>query len=141
VWVLWGQARFPLTSLFTSSLVQEMITLHVAFKLSRCSDHHPDQKSLFGVFLMDPTIPVNERVDVAVLYRKQGDIATLCFPYKMKFRGQEIVFTELCLRHPTTQGRRMVHVFDMTDGVNDYRLEFDAEGLTWTLVATLEGRQ
>lgn len=89
---------------------------------------------------MDPTIPINERVDVAVLFKKHGDVATLCHPYKMKFRNQEIVFTELGLRHPTSKGKRMVHVFDVSDGVNDYRLEFDAEGLTWTLVAILEGQ-
>jgi hypothetical protein len=28
----------------------------------------------------------------------------------------------------------------MSDGVNDYRLGFDAEMLTWTLVSILEGR-
>lgn len=33
----------------------------------------------------------------------------------------------------------MIHVFDMSDGQNDYRLEFDAEGLTWTLVCILPG--
>ena len=32
----------------------------------------------------------------------------------------------------------MVHVFDMTDGETDYRLEFDAERLTWTLAEILE---
>lgn len=88
---------------------------------------------------MDPTMRLNERVDVAVLYRKHGDITTLCFPYKMKYRGEEITFAELCLRHPTSKGKRMIHIFDVSDGVNDYRLEFDAEVLTWTLVAILEG--
>ena len=34
---------------------------------------------------MDPTIIIDERVDVAVLFRKNGDISTLAFPYKMKF--------------------------------------------------------
>jgi hypothetical protein len=29
----------------------------------------------------------------------------------------------------------MIHVFDMTDGNADYRLEFDAAALSWTLVA------
>jgi len=57
----------------------------------------------------------------------------------MKYRGQVIDFTELGLRHPTSKGTRMIHVFDMSDGVNDYRLEFDAEGLTWTLAAIREG--
>jgi hypothetical protein len=33
----------------------------------------------------------------------------------------------------------MIHVFDMSDGEADYRLEFDAESLTWTLIAMLEG--
>jgi len=88
---------------------------------------------------MDPTILIGERVDVVCTFKKAGDIVTLCYPRKMKYKGQEIIFTELGLRHPTAQGKRMVHVFDMTDGVNDFRLEFDAEGLTWTLVATLEG--
>ena len=39
----------------------------------------------------------------------------------------------------TAKGRRMVHVFDVSDEVNDYRLEFDAQGLTWTLVAMIPG--
>jgi len=56
----------------------------------------------------------------------------------MKYKNQLIEFSELGLRHPTTKGRKMVHVFDMSDGVNDYRLEFDAESLTWTLVAIME---
>jgi hypothetical protein len=88
---------------------------------------------------MDPTITINERVDVIALYRKSGDASTLCFPYKMRYKNQDIVFTKLGLRHPTSRGKRMIHVFDVTDGANDYRLEYDAEGLTWTLVAVLEG--
>jgi hypothetical protein len=83
---------------------------------------------------------INERVDVVAVFRRQGDVSALCMPCRMRFRGQDIELTELGLRHPTSAGRRMIHVFDMSDGVNDYRLEFDAEGLTWTLTAMLEGR-
>lgn len=83
---------------------------------------------------------VNERVEVVAAYY-QHDQRSLCYPIKMKHKNTEIVFTELALRHPTAKGRRMIHVFDMTDGQIDYRLEFDAEALTWTLVATLDGRQ
>jgi hypothetical protein len=90
---------------------------------------------------MDPSIAINERVDVVAVFRKRGDVASLCMPYKMRWRGQDIPLVELGLRHPTTAGRRMVHIFDMSDGVNDYRLEFDAEGLTWTLIAVLEGHR
>jgi hypothetical protein len=37
--------------------------------------------------------------------------------------------------HPTKKGQRMIHVFDMTDGTADYRLEFDAQDLSWKLIA------
>lgn len=89
---------------------------------------------------MNPTIEVNERVDVVTVYRKQGDISSLCMPYKMRWHGQEVEFTELALRHPTVKGKRMIHVFHVSDGVNGYRLEFDAEHLTWTLIAMIPER-
>ena len=88
---------------------------------------------------MDPTIAINERVDVVVIFRKHADIGAFAMPCRMRWRGQEIDLSELALRYPTTQGKRMIHVFHMSDGVNDYRLEFDAEGLIWTLVAILPG--
>lgn len=81
---------------------------------------------------------INERVEVIAVY-KYGDAGRCCFPARMKYQGQEVAFTELGLRHPTSKGKRMIHVFDVSDGVNDYRLEFDAERLSWTLVAILEG--
>ncbi len=89
---------------------------------------------------MDPTIYVNERVDVVAVYKKRGDIGVLCVPSKMRWRGQEISLTELALRHPTVAGKRMIHVFHVSDGTNGYRLEFDAEALTWTLVAIIGER-
>jgi hypothetical protein len=80
---------------------------------------------------------INQRVDVIVTFNKKGTINNLCYPYKMNWEGQEIKFTELGLRHPTSKGQRMIHVFDMSDGHSDYRLEFDAEGLAWTLSTIL----
>jgi hypothetical protein len=88
---------------------------------------------------MDPTIVINERVDVVAVYRRQGDMSSLCIPAKMRWRNQEIAFTELALKFPTVAGKRMIHVFHVSDGANNYRLEYDAEALTWTLVAVIEG--
>lgn len=82
---------------------------------------------------------INYRVEVVTVFKSRGDSSTLITPVKMRRGKQEIIFTELGLRHPTKKGQRMVHVFDMSDGINDYRLEFDAEMLTWTLTAILEG--
>lgn len=82
---------------------------------------------------------LEKRVDIVATYKSKGDVSGICFPHKMRFDGKEVKFKELGLRHPTSKGQRMVHVFDMSDGINDYRLEFDAERLTWTLVEIMEG--
>lgn len=83
---------------------------------------------------MDSAIHIDERVEVLATYRVGVDVGRICMPARMRWRNQLITFIELGLRHPTSQGRRMIHVFEVSDGVSDYRLEFDAEGLTWTLV-------
>ena len=88
---------------------------------------------------MDPTIRINERVDIVPIFYAHAPEKTLCIPWKMRYRNQEVVFTKFGMRHPTEQGKRMVHIFDMCDESNDYRLEFDSERLTWTLVSMLEG--
>ena len=89
---------------------------------------------------MDPTVSINERVEVIVTFHTVTAERLICFPRKMRWREQEIAFTVFGMRHPTEKGRRMIHVFEMSDGVNDFRLEFDAERLTWTLVSMVEGR-
>lgn len=89
---------------------------------------------------MDPSVVINERVDVVCSFARHGDINASCVPRKMRWRGQMVEFSELALRHPTVQGKRMIHVFHASDGTNGYRLEFDAESLTWTLVAMIAGQ-
>lgn len=84
-------------------------------------------------------VEINDRVEVIAAFKARGAPAYMIMPVKMRWRKQEITFTELGLRHPTMKGKRMVHVFDMSDGANDYRLEFDAEMLTWTLATIIEG--
>lgn len=87
---------------------------------------------------MDPTIEINQRVGVMALFRDK-DSRESCVPLRMSYRGRDVVFEELGLRHPTVAGKRMLHIFDMSDGTNDYRLSFDAESLAWTLISMIEG--
>lgn len=78
---------------------------------------------------------LNERVDVLAKY---GTGLNPCEPIKFRrANGREVIITEIGLRHPTEQGRRTLHIFDVTDDEADYRLEFDTERLTWHL--TREG--
>lgn len=78
---------------------------------------------------------LNERIDVVATF---GTGLNPCVPVRFRRKnGREIEVTEIGLRHPTVQGFRTIHVFDVTDGEADYRLEFDSERLTWRL--TREG--
>jgi len=82
---------------------------------------------------MEDMVTINEDVTIVAYYFKDKK-QPKCFPKRMEYRGKQVNFTETGLRHPTSKGQRMVHVFDMTDGNADYRLEFDAERLGWKLV-------
>ena len=88
---------------------------------------------------MNPTIEINERVDVVPIFHSEASERLLCVPWKMRYKGNEIIFTVFGMRHDTSKGKRMIHVFEMSDGSNDYRLEFDAERLIWTLISMIEG--
>lgn len=80
---------------------------------------------------MDSEIFLNERIDVLA---KFGTGLNPCVPIKFRRpNGREVVIIEIGLRHPTMQGKRAVHVFDVTDGAADYRIELDSEHLTWHL--------
>jgi len=84
---------------------------------------------------MNDETMLNERVDVIATF---GVGLNPCKPIRFKrAKGREVMITEIGLRHPVTAGRKTIHVFDVTDGQADYRLEFDSEQLTWRL--TMEG--
>ena len=84
--------------------------------------------------MMESETLLNERVEVIAVF---GEGLNPCRPVRFRRgNGREVEIIEIGLRHPTTVGRRMVHMFDVTDGGADYRLEFDSERLTWML--TLE---
>lgn len=83
---------------------------------------------------MENVVKINKSINVVAFYFRNAERGLKCFPKRMEYDGKRITFTETGLVHPTRKGQRMIHVFDMTDGTADYRLEFDAELLTWKLV-------
>lgn len=74
---------------------------------------------------------LHEPIEVIALF-SQGHQPCQVVRFK-RASGREIEVTELGLRHPFSQGSKTVHMFDVTDGGADYRLEFDSERLTWHL--------
>ncbi|MEO8691357.1 MAG: hypothetical protein ABI397_01065 [Candidatus Saccharimonas sp.] len=80
---------------------------------------------------MNDELLLDESVAVVARFRRG---LYPCVPVKFRrANGREIVVTELGLRTPVPTGRKTLHVFDVTDGSADYRLEFDSERLTWRL--------
>jgi hypothetical protein len=80
---------------------------------------------------MDDELFLNEQVKVLTVF---GSGVNPCQPLKFKRKsGREVIITEIGLRHPSSKGKRTLHIFDVTDGAADYRLEFDSERLTWYL--------
>lgn len=80
---------------------------------------------------MNDELFLSESIEVVALF---GAGHHPCRPVKFRrSSGREIVISELGLRHPVNQGNKTVHMFDVTDGGTDYRLEFDSERLTWRL--------
>lgn len=84
---------------------------------------------------MNDELFLKERVDVLA---KFGAGLNPCVPFKFRRKnGRVIDITEIGLRHPSIDGKKTIHIFDVTDGQADYRLELDSERLTWWL--TREG--
>jgi len=85
---------------------------------------------------------VDARVDVVATFRHSGAASdsnlgarthVACTPVRFRWKNRDITITEIGMVHPTQHGKKMVHMFDVTDGESDYRLAFDAETLTWRL--------
>ena len=75
---------------------------------------------------------LDERVEVIATFNF-GHL--LCRPVKFRRKsGREVIVSEIGLGFPLARGSKMVHIFDVTDGQADYRLEFDAVTLVWRLV-------
>lgn len=87
---------------------------------------------------MNPVVTINQPVDVIVSFHRQNNL-TKALPVRMSYRGQDITFTNLGLRHTVRHGSRLCYVFDMTDSTNDYSLEFDTSTLRWTLLSVIDG--
>jgi hypothetical protein len=78
-------------------------------------------------------VSVNKEVAItAVYFRNNAQLKS--FPKRMEFDGQEYTFLESGIRYLVEKGQNLIQLFDMTDGASDFRLKFDTNQSTWTLV-------
>lgn len=80
---------------------------------------------------MNDEILMDEVVQVVAIF-SGGEQA--CRPVKFRrSSGREIIITKIGLGFEHVQGARTMHIFDVTDGQADYRLEFNSLTLVWRL--------
>ena len=81
---------------------------------------------------MDDELFVDEIVEVIAVFRNGRKP---CQPIKFRRKnGREVLIQKLGLGYEYDRGARTIHIYDVTDGQADYRLEFDSVTLIWRLV-------
>lgn len=76
---------------------------------------------------------INKQVAVLSYYftAKNGR----CYPKRIALEtGEELNFVESGLRCLVRKGQEIIHIFNMTDGISQYRLRFEPENRLWTLL-------
>ena len=80
---------------------------------------------------------INKEVNVTSVYFRPGRHLK-GFPKRMEYEGREYTFVESGLRYLMQKGQQLFDIFDMTDGIQDFRLKFDTDAHVWTLVGVKE---
>lgn len=81
---------------------------------------------------MGTRVSVNKEVEITAVYFR-NDAELKSYPRRMEFEGQTYTFLD-GIRCLIQKGQQLVQLFDMTDGSNNYRLKFDTQESTWTLL-------
>ena len=90
------------------------------------------EKFNVDVIVMDDELFLNEIVEVVAVFQVGH---RPCRPVKFRRQsGREVLITKIGLGYAHERGARTTHIFDVTDGQADYRLEFDSVTLVWRLV-------
>lgn len=79
---------------------------------------------------------LNEKISVIAVY---DSLTAKVMPHKFKWNGREYKVHEVGYYHRRRVGRLVEHVFNVTDGVNAYRLVCNGDTLIWTLQEVSDG--
>jgi hypothetical protein len=85
---------------------------------------------------MENSVQINKEVNVVAYYFQNIGRRLKEFPQKVEFEGKSIVFTGDGSRRLVKKHGHLVRLFDMTDGQDTYRLEFDTQNSNWTLLSS-----
>jgi hypothetical protein len=77
----------------------------------------------------------NKEVFVTSYYFTQGK-GFHSFPRSVQFENQELTFIETGLRCLVQKGQDLIEIFNMSDGRTQYRLKFEPQQRSWTLLTS-----
>ncbi len=77
---------------------------------------------------------INKEVHVTAWYFSRRNERLTSYPKRMEYNQKEYTFAD-GLRLLIQKGKQAIQLFDMTDGDRDYRLSFDTQQESWTLVS------
>ena len=72
---------------------------------------------------------INEPIEVMAKFS-----AGKLLPVKFFWSGREIMIKKINLVYTTWQGRTKFYFFAVSDNTNYFKLQFNSENLTWTLL-------
>jgi hypothetical protein len=72
---------------------------------------------------------LDEKAEVLAIFRRNQ--LHNCQPLKFRLKNREIEIAEIGLVYPIYKKGVLTHIFDVTDGSADYRLELNTKLLTW----------
>lgn len=81
---------------------------------------------------------INEKVSVVTVFDHQAP-KNVVLPWKIKWHGRIYTVHKLGYHHTLREGRKLLHIFSVTDGNLDFRLRLDTETLHWTLEEICDG--
>lgn len=55
-------------------------------------------------------------------------------PKEITYDNKQVTFVDSGMRYLLQKGQNIIQLFDMTDGIKNYRLQFDSQNFTWTLL-------
>ncbi len=76
---------------------------------------------------------INKEVNVNSVYFS-GKHNFKSFPREITYDNEQVTFIESGMRYVLQKGQKIIQLFDMSDGHNNYRLSFDSQDYTWRLL-------
>lgn len=79
---------------------------------------------------------INEKVSVITVFDRNKGVV---IPQKIKWQGRIYTIEKIGYHHKMKEGRKLLHIFSVSNSSIAFRLRFDTETLHWTLEEVSDG--